>query len=48
VDLEQLRTRGANLFYIRAGQVTKLVIYFDREHALADLGLAPQARSPDL
>jgi hypothetical protein len=47
VDLEQLRTTGANLFYIRAGQVTKLVIYFDREHALADLGLAPQARSPD-
>jgi hypothetical protein len=40
LDLEQLRTTGASVFYIREGQVTKLVIYFDREHALADLGLA--------
>ncbi len=30
---------GANLFHVRDGKVTKLVIYFDRKHALADVGL---------
>ena len=39
MDLEQLRTTGANVFYLREGKVIKLVIYFDRGHALADLGL---------
>jgi len=47
VDLEQLRPTGATLFQIRDGQVIKLVVYFDREHALADLGLVPEARPQD-
>jgi hypothetical protein len=36
---------GAILFNLRGGKVTTLVIYFDRENALADLGLAPEAGS---
>ena len=32
-------SHGAYLFYLRDGRVTKLVGYFDRDRALADLGL---------
>jgi hypothetical protein len=27
------------VFHIRDGQATKLIVYFDRDRALADLGL---------
>jgi ketosteroid isomerase-like protein len=39
-------TRGASLFHIAGGRVTRLVTYFDAAHALADLGLAPDTGSP--
>ena len=32
-------TRGAALYQIREGMVIRHVIYFERDHALADLGL---------
>jgi ketosteroid isomerase-like protein len=43
LDLQQ--ARGANLFHLRRGKVTRLALYWDRERALADLGLAPEAGS---
>ena len=46
VDLEVMGPKGANLFRVRAGKVTRLVLYFDREDGLAELGLSSEADSP--
>src|SRR6185312_3644615 len=35
----QLKTEGANLLHFSDGQVTRLVMYWERDRALADLGL---------
>jgi ketosteroid isomerase-like protein len=42
LEVGQARAKGATLFHIRAGKVTRLVSYFDCERAFADLGLAPE------
>ncbi|HME05340.1 MAG TPA: nuclear transport factor 2 family protein [Solirubrobacteraceae bacterium] len=39
LEVAQLGAEGANLFHIRDGKVITFVFYFDRERALADLGL---------
>jgi ketosteroid isomerase-like protein len=45
LDLGQLRTKAADVFHIRGGKVTRLVVYMDAERALADLGLSSETRS---
>ena len=47
VDLGQMQAKGAQLFHIRGGKVTRLVHYFDRERALADLGPSEQDARAD-
>ena len=39
VEVGQVSVNGANVFYARDGKITRLAIYWDRDRALADLGL---------
>jgi hypothetical protein len=42
-----MRATAAGVFHISDGNVTKLVAYWDRERALVDLGLTPDAGASD-
>jgi ketosteroid isomerase-like protein len=47
LEIGQMGTKGASLFHVHDGQVMKRVLYFDRERALADLGLGPERDAAD-
>jgi ketosteroid isomerase-like protein len=46
LDIAQIRTESATVFHLRDGKVVRLLVYMDRDRALADLGLAPEGDTP--
>jgi ketosteroid isomerase-like protein len=46
LEVGQMRAQAAILFHVRDDKVTRLVGYFDRERALAELGLPSETDSP--
>jgi len=39
LEIEKMRVKAADVFHVRDASVTRLVAYWDRGHAFADLGL---------
>jgi hypothetical protein len=39
LEIGEMQAIGVNLFHLRDGKVTRLVLYMDRNRALADLGI---------
>jgi ketosteroid isomerase-like protein len=40
IELADMAAKGAALYHVKDGKVTRQVVYLDRERALADLGLS--------
>jgi ketosteroid isomerase-like protein len=47
LEVGQRRAEAVGLFHVRGGKVTRIVFYFDREHALTAVGLASEAGAPN-
>ena len=41
LELGQVGTEGAAIYYLRDGKVTKIVRYLNRDHGLAEVGVTP-------
>lgn len=39
IELHGISAKSANVFTVRGGKVTRLILYWDRARAIADLGL---------
>lgn len=46
LEVGQISSKAANLFHVRNGKVARLVVYWEPQRALADLGLTPNVESP--
>lgn len=45
VELAEIHAKAAHVFHIRDGKVMKVIVYLDRQHAFADLGLPSEIGS---
>jgi ketosteroid isomerase-like protein len=45
VEVGEIQSKAANLFHVQDSKVIKIVLYWDRENALADLGLPSEGDS---
>ena len=40
LEIDDMHAKGAAIFQVRGGKVTKMALYYDREVAFADLGVS--------
>jgi ketosteroid isomerase-like protein len=45
IDVQEISVESANLFELRDGKVTKLVLYWERRRALDEVGFTPETGS---